>query len=70
VIGDNVNLGARLEGINKNYGTHIIISEFTYAEVKDRFETRYLDEVAVKGKEKKVKIYELIAAKRNAPHVV
>lgn len=57
VIGDNVNLGARLEGLNKDYGTQIIISEFTYAIVKDTFKTNYLAEVKVKGKAKTVKIY-------------
>lgn len=57
VIGDNVNLGARLEGLNKDYATEVIISEFTYAVVKDVFKTKYLDEVKVKGKAKPVKIY-------------
>lgn len=61
-IGDTINLGARLEGINKEYDTakHIIISEFTYAQVKDSVEVKYLDEVKVKGKNQAVKIYELI----------
>lgn len=61
-IGDNINLGARLEAINKEYHTekHIIISEFTLAKVANQVEVRYLDEVRVKGKEKAVKIYELI----------
>lgn len=36
VMGDNVNLSSRLEGINKEYGTHIIISEYTYEVVKDQ----------------------------------
>ncbi|HOH60183.1 MAG TPA: adenylate/guanylate cyclase domain-containing protein, partial [Candidatus Cloacimonadota bacterium] len=60
-IGDTINLGARLEGINKEYDTakHIIISEFTYAQVKDYVQVRYLDEVKVKGKNLAVKIYEL-----------
>lgn len=61
-IGDTINLGARLEAINKEYDTakHIIISEFTYELVKDNVEARYLDEVKVKGKNKAVKIYELV----------
>ena len=60
-IGDTINLGARLEGINKEYDTakHIIISESTYAQVKDYVQARYLDEVKVKGKNLAVKIYEL-----------
>lgn len=60
VIGDNVNLGSRLEGLNKQYGTNIIVSEYTYHHVKDEFNFRELDLVLVKGKEKAVKIYELL----------
>jgi adenylate cyclase len=62
VIGDNVNLGARLEAINKEYQTshHIIISEFTYQQIKDRAAVRELGQVTVKGKTKPVRIYELI----------
>jgi len=61
-IGDTINLGARLEAINKEYDTakHIIISEFTLEKVKDQVQVRYLDEVKVKGKNLPVKIYELI----------
>ncbi|MBV1876032.1 MAG: hypothetical protein KUG79_00185 [Pseudomonadales bacterium] len=60
VLGDSVNLAARLEGINKLYGTRIIISETTYYEVKQHFFCRQLDVVAVKGKTRGVPIYELI----------
>ena len=63
VMGDAVNLGSRLEGINKQYGTRIIISEFTYQEVKDDFVCREIDWVRVKGKVLPVKIYELISEK-------
>lgn len=59
LLGDNVNLGSRLEGINKQYGTKIIISESTYQEVKDQVVVRKLDRVAVKGKRVGVTIYEL-----------
>lgn len=59
VMGDAVNLGARLEGINKQYGTRIIISEFTYQDVKDDFICREIDWVKVKGKLEPVKIYEV-----------
>ncbi|MCX7787166.1 MAG: CHASE2 domain-containing protein [Spirochaetes bacterium] len=60
LMGDNVNLGARLEGTNKEYQTHIIISEYTYALVKDRVIARELDNIRVKGKNRPVLIYELI----------
>ena len=60
LMGDNVNLGARLEGTNKQYGTNIIISEYTYDLVKDRIVARELDNIRVKGKNKPVRIYELI----------
>jgi len=62
VIGDAVNLGARLEGINKVYPTvnHIIISEYTKNEISDNLVTRELDSVRVKGKSKPVAIYELV----------
>jgi adenylate cyclase len=62
VIGDAVNLGARLEGINKLYKTanNIIISEYTKKELGDEFVTRELDSVRVKGKERPVAIYELV----------
>ncbi len=61
VLGDHVNLGSRLEGANKFYGTNIMISEFTYAYVKDDFHTRPLDLIRVKGKEKPIEVFELIA---------
>jgi adenylate cyclase len=60
LMGDSVNLGARLEGTNKQYSTTIIISEFTYAQVKDKVIARELDNIRVKGKNKPVLIYELI----------
>ena len=60
VIGDSVNLGARLESINKEFGTNIIISEYTYEKVKDFFSVREIGSITVKGKTKAVKIYELI----------
>jgi adenylate cyclase len=65
VIGDAVNLGARLEGINKVYQTakNIIISEFTKDELSDKIVTRELDSVRVKGKKKPVAIFELVGEK-------
>jgi adenylate cyclase len=65
VIGDAVNLGARLEGINKVYQTanNIIVSEFTKDELSDKIVTRELDSVRVKGKKKPVAIFELVGEK-------
>lgn len=65
LMGDNVNLGARLEGVNKVYKTNIIISESTYGLVKDRVIVRELDIIRVKGKNKPVLIYELLDYIRN-----
>ena len=59
-IGDTVNLASRLEGMNKLYGTNILVSESTYGHVKDIFLFRELDLVRVKGKEKPIVMYELM----------
>ena len=61
VMGDNVNLASRLEGANKAYGTHIMISESTFELVHKEFMTRELDRLVVKGKTLPVKVYELVA---------
>jgi len=65
-IGDHVNLASRLEGLNKEYGTGILISEHTYAYVKDLVVTRLVDRVAVRGRDVPVDIYEVLAL-REAP---
>ena len=59
-IGDHMNLASRLEGANKEYGTYIMISEFTYSQVRERVIVRDLDLIVVKGKSKPVKVYELL----------
>ncbi|HRI50085.1 MAG TPA: adenylate/guanylate cyclase domain-containing protein [Pseudomonadota bacterium] len=63
VIGDAVNLASRLEGLNKAYGTHVIISQATLDELPDDFAYRLLDVVLVQGKTEPVPIYELVADK-------
>jgi len=62
-IGDNVNIASRMEGLNKTYGTNIILTEKTLKLIKDKFETRKLDAVKVKGKKKPIFIYELVCRK-------
>ncbi|MBD3274754.1 MAG: CHASE2 domain-containing protein [Candidatus Marinimicrobia bacterium] len=59
-MGDTVNLGARLESANKNYGTYIMISQYTESELDESFIRRPLDKVIVKGKTEPVIIYELL----------
>lgn len=59
VIGDVVNLGARLESLNKDFGTRIIISDATRAALKGRYDIRPLGDVTVKGKSKPVAIFEV-----------
>ena len=54
IIGDGVNLSARLESACKQYGAHILISEFTYKALKGTYFSRELDLVVVKGKTKPV----------------
>ena len=59
VIGDNVNLGSRLESLNKDYKTRIIISDATRARLSGAYDIRPLGDVVVKGKTKPVVIFEL-----------
>ena len=60
VIGDSVNLASRLEGANKQYGSNIMISDFTFQQVKGRVAVRELDLIQVKGKTEPVKVWELL----------
>ena len=60
-LGDSVNLSSRLEGLNKDYGTHIIVNETTYEDAKNNgFVFRELDLIRVKGKLQPVTIYQLM----------
>jgi len=60
VIGDGVNLASRLEGATKYYGTRIIISEFTFKQLKERYIYREVDKIRVKGKLKPVAVYGIL----------
>ena len=68
VIGDNVNLGARLESLNKEYNSHIIISEFTLAKLKGQYHTRSLGSVKVKGKSRAIDVYEVCRSGEESRH--
>jgi class 3 adenylate cyclase len=63
VIGDNVNLASRIEGLTKEYHCPIIISESTCEKVKERVEVNKLGSVTVKGKTQAIVIYELLGMK-------
>jgi adenylate cyclase len=61
VVGDAVNLASRIEHLNKEYGTAILVSEYTYRSVKDEFPlAREVDRVRVRGRAQPVHLYELI----------
>jgi len=60
IIGDGVNLAARLESACKQYGARILISEFTYRALRGTYRTREVDIVVVKGKTRPVSIYEVL----------
>ncbi len=65
-IGDNMNAGARIEGLTRNYQTknNILISESTYDACSDKIIAEFVDEATVKGKTQTVKVYELIGLKK------
>ena len=58
VMGDNVNLASRLEGVNKTYGTTILVSESTKEKLEKRFSFHFIDRVKVRGRKQSVQIYE------------
>ncbi|HEY5742990.1 MAG TPA: adenylate/guanylate cyclase domain-containing protein [Terrimicrobiaceae bacterium] len=62
-IGDAINVASRLEGLNKQYGTSIIVSEAIFARAREEFDFRLLDVVAVKGKSDAITVYELLGTK-------
>ena len=60
VIGDGVNLAARLESACKKYGAHILLSDYTFESLKATYRTRQVDKVIVKGKTEPVGVYEVV----------
>ncbi len=66
VVGDTVNLAARLESASKQYGTNIIVSEETWLHARDGLDTRELDCIRVVGKNEPVRIFEVIGLKGEA----
>jgi class 3 adenylate cyclase len=62
VVGDTVNLAARLERANRVYGTQILINESTAQAIGSQFETREIDTISVKGKTETTRIFELMSA--------
>ena len=69
VIGNEINLGARLEGANKIYETTILISEATYQHVKEKATVREIDFIRVVGIQKPVRIYELRSIDEPLPEI-
>jgi len=63
VLGDNVNLGARVESLTKFYGADTLVAENTYEMCRDKFVFRLADKVQVKGKEEAVSLYEPLGLK-------
>jgi class 3 adenylate cyclase len=70
VIGDTVNLAARIEGANRIYGTRILVGETTAQALGSHFETREVDTIAVKGKTESTRIFELLGPAGHVPENV
>ncbi len=65
-MGDTINLGSRLEGVNKQYGTNIVVSDATRDLIKSKYLTRKIDSITVKGKKIPITIYELVNSHEEA----
>ncbi len=72
IIGDGVNLASRLESACKQYGSHILVSEFTYAKLRGTYRAREMDLVVVKGKTQPVAIHEILDyhTEESYPHLI
>jgi adenylate cyclase len=63
VVGDGVNVSSRLQGLNKEFGTTILISQATFEAVKDEFECHQMPEAPIRGKSRELKFYEVVSVK-------
>jgi class 3 adenylate cyclase len=68
VVGDGVNTSSRLQALNKEYGTTILISETTYERIKDQFDCRQMPDAQLRGKTKNLHFYEVLNARLAADH--
>jgi adenylate cyclase len=59
-LGDGVNLASRMEGVNKEYGTQILITDSTFSRLRGRIACRHVDRIAVKGRRAATEIYEVL----------
>jgi len=69
IMGDGVNLSSRIEGLTKNYGVAILITEFTVAKLTQEFIYRKIEPVAVKGKNEAVLVYELMPNSKQSKEI-
>ena len=68
IIGDNVNLASRLEGLTKQYGANILITKATYDQLVYNYTIRPIDLVEVKGKSQAVEIFEVVCKNKDLTH--
>jgi adenylate cyclase len=59
-FGDAINVASRIEGINKDLGTRILLSETTFEGLRGRLRTRRIDAVELRGRQQKLVLYELV----------
>ena len=68
-LGENINLAARMEGLNKYLGTIVLLTSETHAGIEDKFTTRFLGNFQLKGFEKSIGVFELVGAPEKAAEV-
>jgi adenylate cyclase len=64
VVGDGVNTTSRVESLNKEFGTTILITETTYEAIKEQFECRHMPDAKIRGKAKSLAFYEVLSVKQ------